>query len=220
MMHHIQKAILDTLATSESCRYAELKPAELDGNVFGYHLKQVIAAKLAYKDEDGNYSLTPLGRDYIVNRYEDPLTQAHSIILIVIRRGNQWLMRKRLVQPLIGYIGFVHGEPVAGEAVTHTAQQRLLSKTGITASLTLFSSGLITQYKDGELASYSHALIMTGETTDDDTIASDTTGEQQWCTLAHIQQQPELFLPSCVDIIERITRGDRSVFELLYRQDT
>ena len=218
MVHHIQKAILDTLATSNSCRYAEIKPAELDGNVFGYHLKQVIAAKLVHKDDDGNYSLTPLGRDYIVNRYEDPLTQAHSIILIVIRRGNQWLMRKRLVQPLIGHIGFVHGEPIAGEPVTHTAQQRLLNKTGITAPLTLFSSGLITQYKDGELASYSHALIMTGETDSDYTITSDTTGEQQWCTLAEIQQQPELFLPSCVDIIERIGRSDASPFELSYPQ--
>lgn len=217
MFHHIQKSILDTLSTSEQLRYSELKPADLDGNVFGYHLKQVMSSGYVQKSDDGDYSLTLVGKNYIVNRYEDPLTQAHSIVLIVIRCGDQYLMRRRLVQPLIGAAGFIHGEPIAGEPLVATAAARLHAKTGLQVDLHVHSSGLITiTQPDGTLASYSHAIVLTGETSQDYTIASDTTGEQLWATASEITANSAAFLPSCIDIIKRIEANNTSFFELNY----
>lgn len=216
MLHHIQKSILDSLATSETLRYSDIKPASLDGNVFGYHLKQVISDGYIVKCDDGTYSLTPRGRNYLVHRYENPLTQAHSILLIVIRRGDAWLMRKRLVQPLLGFSGFVHGEPKAGETIINTASTRLFAKTGITSPLTVHSSGLITITRSGILESYSHAVILTGETDDDYIVSADATGEQHWCTTNEIRTAITNFLPSCLDIISRVEANDRTPFELSY----
>ncbi len=83
MLHHIRRTILDMLAIAESLRYGQLKPKELDGNVFTYHLQGLISDKLIQKNAAGDYCLTHKGRDYIVHRYEDSAYSAHSIFLIV-----------------------------------------------------------------------------------------------------------------------------------------
>lgn len=215
MIHHIQRTILDRLATAESRRYGELKPAELDGNVFTYHLKQLIANRYVVKRDDGSYALTASGRDYIVHRFEDPLLQAHTVFLIAVRRGDDWLMRTRLVQPLLGTTGFIHGEPIASEPLLETARQRLTDKTGFSLDVMLFSSGLIRIMRGDTIESFSHALILTAETDQDITITHDATGRQSWRSLDTLRH-PDI-IPSCVDIIERIVANDRSPFDLSYQ---
>lgn len=214
MLHHIQKSIMDQLATSEMKRYGQLKPAELDGNVFGYHLKALMIEKYITKNELGDYALTQKGKDYIVHRYENPLTQAHSIFLIALRRGDTWLMRERLVQPLIGMAGFIHGEPVAGESIEATAEQRLVEKTGITTTLHVHSSGLIAITRGHQLESYSHAVILVGETSDDIHISEDATGRNFWQPAAELSAAENL--PSYSDIVARVTTHDTTPFDLRY----
>jgi hypothetical protein len=214
MLHHIQKSIMDKLSTAETKRYGELKPAELDGNVFGYHLKNLLTEKYINKDEDGAYTLTPIGKDYIVHRYEDATLQAHSIFLIAIRKGDKWLMRERLVQPLLGMSGFIHGEPVANENIIVTANNRLLDKTGLSIPLNIFSSGLIKMSANNTVESFSHAIILIGETNDDFTITDDATGRQFWQSTDDLSDSS--ILPSCVDLVSRINANDKSMFVLEY----
>ncbi|MEO7904307.1 MAG: hypothetical protein ABIR91_00775 [Candidatus Saccharimonadales bacterium] len=214
MIHHIQKHVMDILATADSCRYGQLKPVDMDGNVFTYHLKQLLRDNYIDKSDNGNYTLTSKGRDYIVNRYENPLLQAHSILLIVVRRGEQWLMRERLVQPLLGMTGFVHGEPFAGTNVVTVAQQRLIDKTGIVTSLTLHSSGLITMKRAGQIESYSHTVILYGETDDNITIHQDLTGRNSWMSVNEMSAID--VLPSSFDIIDYIEHHVTSPFDLSY----
>lgn len=204
MLHHIRRSILDELATAETKRYGQLKPDDLDGNVFTYHLKGLIADKLVQKTEAGDYSLTQSGRDYVVHRYETPALSAHSIFLIVIRRQSEFLLRKRDVQPLIGFTGFVHGEPEAGVDIIESAKRRLSNKTGIDGvELSVAGSALITQYRGGELQSFSHAAILYGETDQDLTVTSDNTGRNFWGALDATEQ----LLPSCHDIVEMLESG-------------
>lgn len=218
MFHHIQKHVMDTLATADSCRYGQLKPADMDGNVFTYHLKALLRDNFVIKHDNGDYALTAKGKDYIVHRYEDPLLQAHSILLIVIRCGDRWLMRERLVQPLLGMTGFVHGEPFAGEDLTTTAQQRLFTKTGIDTSLSLHSSGLVTISRNNHIESYSHALVLCGETDADIMIHDDATGRNSWLETNNLQS--DTLLPSCYDIAMRIIADDKSPFDLSYNITT
>ena len=162
MLHHIQKHILNTLARTDCARYSELKPIELDGNTFTYHLKRLIFDDYVLRNDDNNYELTQRGKTYIVHRYEDPTLQAHSIFLIVLKIGDKWLLRRRLVQPHLHSVGFVHGEPRHDEPVTQTAKQRLQEKTGIVADLTICGSALISISNGSELVSYSHAVLLYG----------------------------------------------------------
>lgn len=200
-MHHIRRSILDKLATAEYKRYGELKPKNLDGNVFNYHLKSLIIDSLVHKNEIGYYSLTQTGRDYVVHRHEDSSQNAHSIFLIVLKRRSEYLLRCRDVQPLIGYTGFIHGEPEVGADVIQTAEKRLHTKTGIkNVDLSIAGSALIAQYRANELQSYSHAIIVYGQTGQDIEVGSDATGHNFWADLGEVQ----MLLPSCTDIIQMI----------------
>ena len=196
MLHHIQKTVLDTLSTSESLRYGKIKPTELDGNIFGYHLKQLISESYVTKSAEGDYTLTSKGRDYIVHRYEDSTRSAHTIFLLVIRNGNTYLVRRRKVQPFLGKIGFIHGEPEPGVPVSETARRRLYDKTGIDIPLTVVGSALITQYLGDELHSYSHASILDGTASGDIVVTDDATGENLWVD----DLSGDTILPSCADI--------------------
>jgi len=201
VIHHIKQSILNKLATADTLRYGELKPSELDGNVFNYHLKGLIVDKLAQKNLEGDYSLTPLGRDYIVHRYENPTLSAHSIFLVVLKRESEYLLRRRNVQPLLGYSGFLHGEPEAGVDILHTAAERIYSKTGIKdVKLSIAGSTLIAQYRGDELQSFSNAVIIYGQTGQNIEVESDATGHNFWADLNTVEK----LLPSCVDIVKMI----------------
>lgn len=205
---------MDKLATAEMKRYSDLKPAELDGNVFGYHLKALLIEKYVSKSEQGEYALTQKGKDYVVHRFENPLLQAHSIFLIALSRGDKWLLRERSVQPLIGMAGFIHGEPVPGEPIINTAIRRLREKTGLQADLRMHSSGLISITRDGVLESYSHAVVLVGQTDSDLSITKDATGHNFWIPSSRLDM--ETVLPSCVDIITGINKHSSTPFDLHY----
>ncbi|MET0980161.1 MAG: hypothetical protein ABWX90_02815 [Candidatus Saccharimonadales bacterium] len=214
MLHHIQKNILDRLATLTTSRYRDIKPADMDGNIFTYHLRQLVTDKQVIKNEDGTYTLSPKGKDYVIHRYENSLTQAHSIFLIAIKRGDEWLMRERLVQPLLGMSGFIHGEPIAIEPLIETATKRLREKTGLNVRLSVHSSGLIRIAHGNAIESFSHAIILTGETNDDITIREDPTGQNYW--LATVDLKKDDILPSCLDIVDLLSSDSHSAFEWMY----
>ena len=206
MLHHIQKHILDTLATSPAARYSDLKPEHLDGNTFTYHLKRLITDKyVTQRSGEGTYELTQRGKTYIVHRYENPLQQAHTIFLVVIKSHESWLMRKRLVHPHLHKVGFIHGEPRYDEPVTQTAARRLYDKTGLSVTLEVRGSALISIMNGDELESYSHAVLLYGETSDDIRIHSDQTGENFFATTQEIAQLD--VLPSVHDILASIDQS-------------
>lgn len=211
MFHHIQKNIVNSLGFHSSLRYSDLKPRELDGNVFGYHLKQLIRDDYIIKNDNGSYTLSPKGRESFIRRLEDETNSAHSIFLVVIKNGDNLLLRRRKAQPLLGTIGFIHGEPTPGVAIDEAAQLRVKKKTGLLVDLKVRTSALITQRQDGELVSYSHAVILYGETVDDIIISGDETGENFWSN--DLLQDDTL--PSCQDII-RLLETNQPWAELTY----
>lgn len=214
MLHVTQKNILNVLATAESRRYRELKPDAIDGNVFGYHLKQLLSSGLIRKTSEGSYCLTEVGRKYIVTRYERPLESAHSIFLLVITSGEEYLVRERKIQPMLGTKGFVHGEPKLHMPLTESARARLLAKTGIDINLSVATSGLITIKKGGELQSYSHATVLTGDVGNKELpLEADATGHNLWVHANELNKAE--FIPSCQDILQALQRR-QTWFELSY----
>lgn len=216
MRHHIQKAILDRLATADSLRYADINTNNLDGNVFTYHLKQLAADQLVAQNADKTYGLTQLGRAYIVHRYENLATQAHSIFLVIIRHNNKLLLRKRLTQPMLGYSGFIHGEPLAGQPLIETVISRVRTKAGLTLeSPHVHSSGLVQITVDDELNNFSHVVLIEASVSSLALpIESDETGVNYWVDESDLETIEKL-LPSCIDLLAH-SRSKKSWFDLSY----
>lgn len=203
MRHPLQRSILNSLATAKTRRYSDMNIDKLDGNVFTYHLKQLLRDKLVQQNRDGSYSLTRPGKHYIIHRHEDPALSAHSIFLVIIRHRDMLLLRKRLVQPMIDYSGFVHGEPIAGEPIEQTVKSRVFLKTGLELhTINVHSSGLVQISVNNHLDTFSHVILITAEINDDQTLAlGDATGENFWINESKLNSVSQL-LPSCLDLLE------------------
>lgn len=204
--HNVQRQILRKLGFYERARFTDIKPPELENNAFQYHLKQLIAAKLIRKNEDGTYEITAEGKqEFIVSHLSrsELHEQAHAIFLCALRDGNKWLVAKRKVQPEIGLTGFVHSEPVAEEPLLVTARQRFRDKTGLTADFTVKGAGYIRIFKDGELSSFVHATLLYAEGYEGTLQTEYHTSSHEWMTpgeLGHATAIPSM--PLLIDLLD------------------
>lgn len=219
MLHHIQKAIIHTLVENDSVRFAELKPTHIDGNVFTYHLKQLARDGYIKKSEEGAYVLTSAGKRLGINRnltQSDIANQAHSIFLIAGRNNEgAWLLRKRLVHPARGLIGFIHGEPEYNKPLLKSAHERLLAKTGLTADLQVISQGFIRIFTKTELESFTHVTLLQATNISGALRESDSTGENFWAHEPNFSDR--MMLPSMPILTKIVTEpGSTPFFDETY----
>lgn len=216
--HHLQKQILAQLVICESARFAELKPANVDGNIFTYHLRQLIKQKYVEKCDDGSYCLTSSGKALGINSQLSPqafLEQAHSILLLVVRDGSKWLIRKRLAQPEYGKLGFIHGEPVLGELIATTASRVFKTKAGLEATFSPRGSGYIRIFKDNLMESFTHFTLLEAGAVSGSLIAKSGNGENTWVTEPDFAA-PDM-IPSMADIVNALEQNHGHIFlELSY----
>lgn len=217
--HHIQKHILDHLITVPQARYADLKPADMDGNVFGYHLHQLIKQGYVKKLDVGTYRLTAQGKAAGINNklsQKDLFKQAHSILLLAVRdHDGQWLLRKRLVHPMYGRSGFLHAEPVATEKVSETAAKCLLARTGLKADFQPIGSGYISIFQDDEIESFAHFTLLTATIDHADPTPSDRSGENFWHDGSRFDTDD--YVPS-MPFLAKLAQNNKTFFvELAYK---
>jgi 8-oxo-dGTP pyrophosphatase MutT (NUDIX family) len=168
MMHRLQQHILSQLIHHSDRRYADLKPAAVEGNLFMYHLKHLIKQGYVAKRADGRYGLTAEG-----HRYADrlslatltPRAQPKIVTLLVCRdEAGRYLLWRRRRQPLLGRVGFPHGKIHLGETIADAAQRELREKTGLAAAtLHHRGDGYLTYRQDGEPVSQIFFHLFVGE---------------------------------------------------------
>jgi hypothetical protein len=208
--HHIQKAIVYKLAFSPGLRFSELKPAELDNKLFNYHLKLVVKSGLVKKDDAGLYVLTSKGRRVGVGALDKQfadLDRAHSVVFLIVQRqvDNAWLLFRRLTHPLINQAGLIHVNPLAKQAIIHTAQDQLCETTGIKGSFTYVGNGYFKVYKDAGLESFTHFTVLACQNALGELQNHNPKGEYFWCSdLKAIQND---LLPTAQVILEQYLTG-------------
>lgn len=163
--HHIQKTIVYTLAFSDSMRFGELKPDDLENKLFDYHLKKVIRAGLVEKNPDGHYTLTSEGKRVgkgALKAQVRMIDRAYSTLLLAVRRSDDgaWLLMRRRVQPLIGLRGFMNAQPVATQDIVDTARDVCREQTGLTGQFVAHGHGYFRTYRSGSLESFIHFTLL------------------------------------------------------------
>ncbi len=135
-------------------RYAALKPAEVEGNLFMYHLNRLIADGLVAK-HDGVYTLTTAGR-HLVERTSfgtmRPSLQPKVVTMIVGRNDQgHWLLYRRRRQPFTNLVSFPSGKLHLGETIQQAATRELQEKANLQATLRHRGEVYLTVYHDSEL---------------------------------------------------------------------
>jgi hypothetical protein len=77
-------------------------------------------------------------------------------------------------------LGFVHGEPVADESVTVTAQQIFHRKTGLIANFIPRGSGYVRIFDGEELESFTHFTLLMASAAKGTLLAENRTGVNAW----------------------------------------
>lgn len=102
--HHIARSIMGYLMTHEYARFRDLRPANVETNLFSYHLKLLQKADYVVKTEQG-YTLSRRGLVYIDRVSAEKMrvrTQPKIITMLLIQDGyGKVLLQRRTKQPYI-----------------------------------------------------------------------------------------------------------------------
>lgn len=132
--HILQRRIIEKLTYAKALRFSELKPSEVESNLFMYHLKQLIKLHIVKKTDEG-YRLTPTGLAHVdklnLKNFTHRVQAKIVTILAIEHQDGRWLMLRRQHQPYIGGVGFPSGKVHYGEDLTAAAQRELQERTNI-----------------------------------------------------------------------------------------
>jgi hypothetical protein len=185
--HWIQKDIVYSLALTDSLRFGELKPDDLENKLFDYHLKKVIAGGLVAKNEGGEYTLTLKGRRVgkdAIKKHDQLIDRAYSVLFLAIRHKEDgaWLLCRRKTHPLLGKVGFMHAQPDFTQHAPEVAQQTLTLKAGLTGEFSVRGSGYLRMYEQDQLESFTHFTLLECEDAAGDLLQNDELAEYYWET--------------------------------------
>ncbi len=140
-LHVTQASILYTLRHATRARYSELlRPTNLEGDRFKYHLATLLRKKLVFKAIDGVYELTAEGKE-LANRIDESTgreiagPKASMLLVVHSRAGGvtYYLAHKRTREPFRDYWGIASAPMLRGLPVQQSAARELKKQTGIIA---------------------------------------------------------------------------------------
>lgn len=156
-MHWIQREILKRLSTADALRYKDLKPEGVDGNLFMYHLKQLIVDGYIKKIE-GGYALGSSGKSFVggMSLAQGKLTKVPRLFVLIFAKNNigEYLLYKWKRQPYLGHVGLPFSRLKYGQSVFREAKDTLKYKTGLMGELSYAGDVYVMAKKDGEVTTH------------------------------------------------------------------
>ncbi|MDR0955858.1 MAG: NUDIX hydrolase [Candidatus Nomurabacteria bacterium] len=132
--NYIQKHILSVLAVNKYARFRDMRPKNVDSNLYSYHLKLVIKSGLVEKTVNG-YRLTSRGlfyADRASGESFDIYSQPKIIIMCIIKnKAGEILLSQRLKQPFITRWTLPNGKIKLDDGTIELAARRVLRDSAI-----------------------------------------------------------------------------------------
>jgi ADP-ribose pyrophosphatase YjhB (NUDIX family) len=139
--HYIQRKIMAELLLADTKRYKELKPKNIESNLFLYHMRELIKMGYVEKRGSGVYALSRKGGQYAdrsnLSSLKNRVQPKQISILMVRAPKDRWLLLNRTHKPFLGYVGFPSGKIHFGEMLSEAAHRELEEKAGLSTDLTL-----------------------------------------------------------------------------------
>lgn len=212
--HHIQRAIVTKLKSSDSLSFTELKDDDLDNKLFTYHLKATIREKFVEKTEDGRYQLTSAGEKLWRRMSETPekiSMRAFSVLYLVVHHAKfGWLLYKRKTHPLKDKVGFMHAIPESGLHVADRASNELASKTGLKGTFNVIGSGFFRTMVEGMTYGYNNFTILLCEDSTGTLSPTDDAADYFWSKQINATDQE--LLPNMPTLLGAIADGNYPFF--------
>lgn len=180
-MHWIARHILKRLAFADHLTYSELKPDQVEGNLFQYHARHLEKDGLITRGEDG-YTLTPAGQATVADLSQTKLMrrreQPQPMVAAFVRRGAEVLLFEWKRHPYRGLVSLPMGRHGAEMDMITAAADQLFWKAGLAGTpVYLGQVELITGHD-----SRGHILLNIVEFTDiyETALPDGLTGKYKW----------------------------------------
>jgi len=212
-MHLIQRHILKILTLNVEKRYKDLKPKEIDGNQFMYHLGVVI--KNGYVKKVGIfYSLTLDGKMY-ADRVDLetflPRTQPKIVTMIYCQnKKNEVLLFKRSRSPLSNLVHIPYGKIHMGESIKEAASRELKEKSGLEVPLAHVGDIYVRVYDGDDLIAHILHHIFVGQNPVGEILEKTEAGIPFWSKIADVPKKE--LVGGLEEIIEIISRNKNKLF--------
>lgn len=160
--HFIQKHILKTLTHVEVARFKDMRPKNVDSNLYNYHLKLLIKAGLVAKLASGQYCLSPNGIRYADHVSLDKYIyrqQPKILTLIVnLNKEGQILLWPKYKQPFIGRWSLPSGKMHYEDSSVKAAVQREIQYLTTADNLEIEHKGVVEYLAYAEGVLFTHTL--------------------------------------------------------------
>jgi ADP-ribose pyrophosphatase YjhB (NUDIX family) len=214
-LHWIQYHILGELTRASTRRYSELRPDDVEGNVFAYHLKDLLQRGLIEK-LDRAYQLTPKGLEFAgtLSLSTGRTRRQPKILTAVVCRNavGEYLFSRWHRQPNIGMVSFPHGMLHYGSTAHDMAALELAEKAALAAELSYRGCVTIRGYRAKELDRHMIVHIFEGQNVRE--IAKDQlrpeVSEPFWAPLDSLAASE--FVPGFYEIARLVQKNTDTVF--------
>lgn len=211
-IHEIQLKILRTLLFAKSKRYSEIKPIDMEGSQFKFHIDTLISSNYIIKDSKGLYSLTPVGKELAnqMDSIEIQIKKQSKVTakICCVRNINseiEYLLYKRLKNPFYGFQGFPNSKIWYGSSFIEGAKNGLFNETNLIGEPVLFAIRHYTVYdKDNHNLLEDKTMYMFKVLNPSGELQSKKDGEFTWVKKSKVN-----------DFIENPLPEFREVFQLL-----
>ncbi|HSI21185.1 MAG TPA: NUDIX domain-containing protein [Verrucomicrobiae bacterium] len=214
-MHPYQRHIVDLLLQQSPRRYAELKPVDVEGNIFSHHLKKLIKEELVAQLSPGSYALGKAGRKLAgnVSATTGEIRSQQKILVEIALQNEQgeWLLFERGREPYRGLIGFPAGRRHAGETLLEAATRDITEKAGITPELRFAGTLSFTIHQEHELYNFVETHIFAGKTTKPN-FEEGLLGTPMWMDLGNKDLNAKPFFPGLAEVYQHIISTEKPSF--------
>lgn len=209
--HFTQRQILNNLLFHNKLRYSEMKPEEMEGSQFSFHLKKLIELELIVKVDD-HYILTAKGKN-TANSFDtdstNPRKQAkQSVVFCAFRKvknRDETLVYTRKKNPFFDHQGYPTGKVMYGESIIETAERELHEETGLSGKARLIGiRHFRVYYPTKEELVEDKVMYICRIDEPEGTLVNNDEGVFQWVDIEHIHIVVLNPLPEFQEIIEMI----------------
>jgi ADP-ribose pyrophosphatase YjhB (NUDIX family) len=214
-VNRVQRSIIKKLLSAPKLRYAQIKPKNVEGNLFTYHLRKLITEGLIDKSKEGLYGLTAQGKlfvDRLSMKTLSPRIQPKIVTMMVIKNDkDEYIVYKRKREPFIKHIGFPHGKIHLGESVYDASHRELTEKVGFDTELSHRGEVYATVFENSELVTHILCHIFSGAVRKQLIKGTDRSADCYWAKIT--DPHDAKYLPAFGDIFELCQGSKRQFFK-------
>ncbi len=213
-MHFVRKHILRVLCMQKWARFRDMRPSNVDSNLYNYHLKQLVKDGYVEQNKEKGYRLSPLGLrfvDHVSIESFEPRWQPKVITMFVASSEGKYLVFNKYKQPFINKWTFLNGKVHYEDDSLIAAAKREISYVSDILPKDLRKAGVIEYIANinNDTVSHSIAHVFTG------TLKAQDINSERANWLAPEELEGTKSAPATIEIIHAFERGDSQFDEFV-----